>query len=105
MTEEEIAIATQDIIDKHGMINFNYQDSIANFLDNNYLIRLYNKANNNYEKLQIYRILFDENHENRVIRKFINETFHIENDYIYQLNPCKYQTIPHYIIKECDKDI
>lgn len=24
---------------------------------------------------------------------------------IKELNPCQYQTIPYYIIKECDKDI
>lgn len=61
----------------------------------------------NYEKLQIYRILMEgkENDENRVLRKFINETFHIENDYLFQLNPCKYELIPEYIIKLCNKEI
>jgi len=103
MTEEEIRSATEGI--NSYIDSFNYQNSITNVLDNSYLIELYSRTDNNYEKLQIYRVLFNENHENRVIRKFINETFHIENDYIYQLNPCEYQTIPHYIIKECDKDI
>ena len=40
-----------------------------------------------------------------VIKKFINEAFHIENNYIYHLDPCKYQVIPHYIIDECDRNI
>ncbi|MGB3368624.1 MAG: hypothetical protein WBA54_14105, partial [Acidaminobacteraceae bacterium] len=69
------------------------------------LINIYNNTTNNYEKLQIYRIINNANNENRVVSKFVNETFHIENDYLYQLNPCNYQTIPHYIIKECDLDI
>ena len=103
MTEEEIRSATEGI--NSYIDSFNYQNSITNVLDNSYLIELYSRTDNNYEKLQIYRVLFNENHENRVIRKFINETFHIENDYIYQLNPCEYQTIPHYIIQECNKDI
>lgn len=105
MTEIEIREASSEI---QGAINetFNYYVSYKKIHDNNNeLIRLYKKTSNNYEKIQIYRILNNNINENRTIRKFINETFHIENDYIYQLNPCKYQTIPNYIIKEYNKDI
>lgn len=104
MTEIEINEASEEI---KSSINepFIYSVCIQNINDNNELIRLYEKTTNNYEKLQIYRVLNNDNHDNRTIRKFINETFHIENDYIYQLNPCKYQTVPNYIIKECNKDI
>jgi len=41
--------------------------------------------------------------ENDVIKKFINESFHIENDYLFQLNPHEYEIIPQYIIDECDQ--
>jgi ABC-type Mn2+/Zn2+ transport system ATPase subunit len=104
MTEDEIEEATEEIKNKIKE-EFCYSSCYQNIIDNDEIKRLYSKSSNNYEKLQIYRILFNENNENRVIRKFVNETFHIENDYIYQLNPFKYQTIPHYIIKECDIDI
>lgn len=40
-----------------------------------------------------------------VIEKFVNQSFHIENDYIYQLNPRAYQMVPQYVIDECDKAI
>ena len=70
------------------------------------MIKIYEKSNNGYEKLQIYRIIFDsEQKEESVIQKFINETFHIENEYLYQLNPCKYEIIPSYVLTECDKGI
>lgn len=104
MTVDEISEASQEIIEAIHT-TFQYLTCYQNISNKNELIRLYEKATNNYEKLQIYRVLNNDNHENRTIRKFINETFHIENDYIYQLNPCKYQTIPYYIIKECNKDI
>lgn len=55
--------------------------------------------------MQLYRIAFNENHDNDVIRKFINETFHVENDYLFQLDPREYDTIPQYIIDECDKEM
>lgn len=104
MTEDEINEASREIVEAIHT-TFQYITCYQSISDKNELIRLYEKATNNYEKLQIYRVLNNDNHENRTIRKFINETFHIENDYIYQLNPCKYQTIPYYIIKECDKDV
>ena len=69
------------------------------------MIDLYKLTNNSYEKLQIYRVINDDNSDNKVVKKFINETFHIENDYLFQLNPCKYNVIPGYIINECDADI
>ena len=50
-------------------------------------------------------MLFDPAHEDHVIRKFLNETYHIENDYLFQLNPIRYNTIPNYIIAECDRAI
>ena len=49
--------------------------------------------------------MFTENHGNKVIKKFINEVFHLENDYLFQLNPVEYDTVPQYIIDECDKDV
>ena len=57
------------------------------------------------KKFKLYRILFNENNSNSVIKKFVNETFHIENDYLFQLNPCEYDAIPQYIIDECDKEV
>lgn len=69
------------------------------------MIDLYHHATSNYEKLQVYRILFDPTDEDHVMRKFLNETYHSENDYLFQLNPLRYNTIPTYIISECDNSI
>ena len=60
-------------------------------------------STSNYEKLQLYRIINNGNHSNTVIRKFVNEVFHVENDYMFQLDPLEYDTVPQYIIDECDK--
>lgn len=65
---------------------------------------LYLSCNNGYEKLQIFR-LFDYDLNNSVIQKFINETYHVENEFISQLSPEKFDTIPSYVIEECDKYI
>lgn len=69
------------------------------------MVSIYENSTNNFEKLQIYRIINNDNHTNNVVRKFINEAYHIENDYLFQLNPCEYEIVPEYIIEECNKDI
>lgn len=103
MNEWGIDLATEKI--RKYVPDFEYNRFLEIVNDVPMMIKLYNKSGSNYEKLQIYRIIKDGERSNDVIQKFINETFHIENDYIYQLNPCNYQTIPQFIIDVCDKDI
>ena len=103
MTEEEISVANIEINEK--IDGFDYESILGDLTDQGKMVKIFRKANNNYERLQLYRIIFNENNDNEVIKKFINETFHIENDYILQLNPCKFETVPQYIMDECEKDI
>lgn len=104
MTLEEIQDATNEIRTNY-ISDFNYDTEYQKTQDMEVLKELYQNSESNYEKLQIYRIMFNENSANSVIKKFVNEAFHIENDYLFQLNPCEYDTVPQYIIDECDKDI
>lgn len=103
MTEEEIQEATKEI--RKYISNFNYCTEVDRVINESILRKCYSNSKNNYEKLQIYRLINNDNNSNAIIRKFVNETFHIDNDYLYQLNPFKYEVIPQYIIDECDKDL
>ena len=103
MTEGEIEKGICEI--KKYISDFDYYGEVDKVLNEDLLRRLYESSQNNYEKLQFYRLINNENSDNVVIRKFVNETFHIDNDYLYQLNPCKYDIIPKYIIEECNKDL
>lgn len=104
MTLEEIQDATNEIRTNY-ISDFNYDTEYQKTQDMTVLKELYQNSESNYEKLQIYRIMINENSANSVIKKFVNEAFHIENDYLFQLNPCEYDTVPQYIIDECNKDI
>lgn len=104
MTPEEIQEATDEIRTNY-ISNFDYDAVYQKTQDMTLMKELYHNSASNYEKLQIYRIMFNDNNSNSVIRKFVNETFHIENDYLFQLNPCEYDTVPQYIIDECNKEI
>jgi ABC-type dipeptide/oligopeptide/nickel transport system ATPase subunit len=106
MTGDEMQDAVAEI--QQHIPDFDYSGFMQLILNNSEMIDLYNSCGNNYEKLHIYRIISEGNagadHAD-VVLKFINQVFHIENDYIYQLNPAKYQTVPQYVIEECNQYI
>lgn len=106
MTVSEIQNAEIEI--QQHIPDFDYLEFIKLMLDTSAMVDLYKSCGNNYEKLHIYRIISEGNNDADhadIVLKFINQAFHIENDYIYQLNPAKYQTVPHYVIEECDQYI
>lgn len=103
LTDEELLEGTTHI--QRFVDTFEYHRLVALVQDDARLKELYFGSENNYEKLHIYRMMFEgkpQDVESDVIRKFINEAFHIENNYIYQLNPSDYQLVPQYVIDECD---
>lgn len=81
---------------------FDYNAILERLKDLTAVKVLYANCSNGYEKLQIFR-LFNVNVNNSVIQKFINETYHIENEYICQLDPSQFDLIPEYVCLECDK--
>lgn len=104
MTSEEIEKANKGIKDIFPDFSYkNILDSINNKIE---IISYYKISNIGYEKLQLFRIItesFEGIPHNNILQKFMNETFHIENDYIMQLNPHRFDNIPEYIISQCDK--
>lgn len=101
MSDLEIANATAAI--KMKLASFDYTTLLTAVLDDDLMKAAYTSATNGYEKLQLFRIIHNDNHDNDVVKKYINESFHIENEYIMQLNPHKYDSVPEYIIAECDQ--
>jgi len=58
-----------------------------------------------YEKVQLFRIMLALNPEvskgDDVFTKFVNETYHIENEYVMQLNPRDFDAVPEFVIEAC----
>lgn len=103
MSPDQVDQATESI--RRFIPEFDYRQLLENVLDRTTMIELYERSESNYEKLQIYRLLYNVGNENHVMRKFINETYHVENDNLFQLDPVAFNTIPNYIIAECNKTI
>lgn len=108
MEETQIAEAVKYI--KNYINDFNY-DEILQKQEGNNLIDEYKQQTNNNFKLLILRNYIEQNKSARerlknfheVLRKFVDETYHIENDYLYSLDIRKFDIIPEYYKVAADK--
>lgn len=84
------------------LIGFTYSELLGRVCNVTEMKNVYAACTNGYEKLQICRLI-DHEENDAVIEKFIKQTYHIENEFICQLDPAKFDTIPEYVVAECDK--
>jgi hypothetical protein len=105
LSEEDYNSGVENI--KSYILDFDYEVLLDLLNDIEFLKNLFLNAENNYTKLSVFRLIYDEKLEEipSVLRKFINETFHIENELICQLDPSEYDVIPDFIIEDCEKYI
>ena len=90
---------------KKVLPDFNYESCLLKLSDKSQIKVLYQATDNGYEKLHLFRVLFEEslNELGSVLRKFINESYHIENELICQLDPSEFDLIPSFVINECTR--
>ena len=66
----------------------------------------YENTDIGYEKLQLFRIISELDPAglggDDTIKKFVNESFHIENEYVMQLNPREFDAVPEFLIQACN---
>lgn len=106
ITVDKVQKGTEDI--KKWIDTFDYKKFIAEIYNEQSLALMYLTETNHYLKVQLFRALFEvvpqmEIKDDDVLVKFINESYHIENDYAYYLDVIKYEMIPEYIIRAIDK--
>ncbi|MCW2838629.1 MAG: hypothetical protein JWR55_112, partial [Aeromicrobium sp.] len=58
-----------------------------------------------YEKVQIFRTLSADARQSKgddeAFQKFVNESHHIENEYMMQLNPRDFDAVPEHVVLKC----
>jgi ABC-type Mn2+/Zn2+ transport system ATPase subunit len=109
MSAEEITEASAWVRGK--VPGFEYNKVLLRLKDTSDMKRLFQGTKSNQAKLQVFRIIATDIPEgeasgigkfpNSIVEKFINETYHIENDYLMQLDPMKFETVPQFIVEEC----
>lgn len=103
-TEMSATEQANALIEIHKLMpNFNYRQIVNSVNDRDYLRALFHGTDVGYEKLQLYRLIKGERvkPEGDVVAKFVNETFHIENEYILQLDPHRFDSVPEYVVQAC----
>ena len=105
MVTAEIDLGTSHI--KDSIPEFSYGQILNDDLASESLLEAYNDETCNYLKLQIFRVYLEIDNkratmEDDILLKYIDETYHIENDYLYNLDYRKYDVVPDFIIKKCD---
>lgn len=100
MTPEEKQAAELEI--RREIPDFSYDSLVGVVSDPEAMKAKYFSTDVGYEKLQLFRIIRGK-HEDDVITKFINESYHIENEYVMQLNPLKFEGVPEYVVDECTR--
>lgn len=102
MSSEEVAIGIGEI--RRYVGGFDYSTALSEHFSRDALLASYGSAMSNYERLQIYRLIrlsTGATEEDRVLKKFVDETYHIENDYLFQLDPQRFDLIPDWVVDQC----
>lgn len=102
MTSQEIDEAQAEV--KREIAEFSWDAAMMAVSDKDKLKDLYCQAGR-YEKTQLFRILCGTTNLSPIVRKFVNESFHIEDEYLFQLDPAKYNSIPDLVVAEMDRII
>lgn len=106
MSDVEISKAELGI--KKMIPNFDYPAVLAIINNKTEIKRRFQSSTIGYDKLQLFRI-YKAVHDSQgggdddIFQKFVNESFHIENEYVMQLNPHKFDNVPEYVVQECDR--
>lgn len=104
-SQEQIDLASRAIQIEMKLEQFDYGAVVAKLSDKQILIETFDQSTD-YEKINIMRILsivVKDKFDNEVLKKFIFESYHIENTMTFQLDPQAFNTIPFYIIAACNR--
>ncbi len=104
LIREEIQ-AGEELI-KHYIADFDYDAYSQNIFTKEYLLQSFCEEGNSYFRLQVFRVILGVlNLRSRInddpLLKYIDEQFHVENDYMFNLDFMKYDIVPDFIIPNC----
>ncbi|PLS87070.1 MAG: hypothetical protein CYG60_03880 [Actinobacteria bacterium] len=84
---------------------FDYAALLAELKDRAALKAKFEDTNVGYEKVQIFHIAStldpDAPGGDPAFKKFVNESYHIENEYVMQLNPREFDAVPEHVVQAC----
>lgn len=103
MTQAEINEGTIEVRDL--LPDFDYHKLLDGLKDPQKVRERFDATDVGYEKVQLFRVFTALSPatltKDQIFTKFVNETYHIENEYVVQLNPQTFDAVPEYIVATC----
>ena len=100
LTDENIASGLEELEKTIGM-SVDYNTLLSSLDDPGKMLLEFDGASCNYEKLQIARIALHGTVEEPILKERMDDSVHVGNGYLYQLNPRKFELVPKYIVDLC----
>jgi energy-coupling factor transporter ATP-binding protein EcfA2 len=108
MADTDVAAGVEKIREHIG--DFNYGQLLTERLSVGRLYAIFKDTEIGYERLQITRMLIELDDGSgasakvpEALIKFINESYHVENEYLVQLNPREFDAVPEYVLAACEE--
>jgi energy-coupling factor transporter ATP-binding protein EcfA2 len=90
---------------RERIADFDYAAILKELRDPAVLKSKFEETDVGYEKVQLFRIASELDstmqHGDAAFTKFVNETYHIENEYVMQLNPREFDAVPEHVVASC----
>lgn len=103
LDENDLKRATASICDV--IPGFDYDAILSQLRDLSVLRSKFEATDVGYEKIQLFRIASALDHSapsgDPAFKKFVNESYHIENEYVMQLNPREFDAVPEHVVSSC----
>lgn len=69
------------------------------------MLAIFDASSSNYEKLQLARIATEACTDDKVLKERMDESVHVGNGFLYQLDPTKFELVPSQLVKRCREEI
>ena len=104
MKAEEIANGMADLEAIVGE-PIDYNDLLDTIQNSTKMLGIFDTSSSNYEKLQLARIATDACTDDKVLKERMDESVHVGNGFLYQLDPTKFELVPSQLVERCREEI
>lgn len=101
-TEIDNGVATLEAIVSAPI---DYNDLLDTIQSPSKMLAIFDASNSNYEKLQLARIATDACTDDKVLKERMDESVHVGNGFLYQLDPTRFELVPLQLVERCRNEI
>lgn len=78
-----------------------YNDLLHTLNNPTKMLSIFDASSSNYEKLQLARIVTEACTDDKVLKERMDESVHVGNGFLYQLDPTRFELVPSQLVERC----